>query len=93
MQLRLGNEGALKEDPKLHNDIGTEDEEENEVSEQEEPVHEEELLDDGKEQQDDKPTRSVASLLSRFQYKSALDVGDDSDTSDFETDNAKNTSV
>ena len=88
------------EEPELHEDDGVEEEEEedevseeeeDEVSEEEEPVHNEELLDDSKDQQNDKSTRSVASLLSRFQYKSALDVGEHSDSSDIEVDHTKST--
>ena len=80
---------AAEEEPELHEDGGIEDEEESEESEQEEPVNEEELLDDSKDYQNDKSKPSVTSLLSRFQYKSTLDVGEDSDSSDFETDHAK----
>ncbi|QHS71834.1 DNA polymerase epsilon noncatalytic subunit [Saccharomyces paradoxus] len=82
---------AAEEEPELHEDGGIEDEEESEESEQEEPVNEEELLDDSKDYQNDKSKPSVTSLLSRFQYKSTLDVGEHSDSSDFETDHAKST--
>ena len=100
MQPGRSDQEVVIEEPELHEDDGVEEEEEedevseeeeDEVSEEEEPVHNEELLDDSKDQQNDKSTRSVASLLSRFQYKSALDVGEHSDSSDIEVDHTKST--
>ncbi|CAI4287672.1 CMF_HP2_G0004660.mRNA.1.CDS.1 [Saccharomyces cerevisiae] len=92
MQPGRSDQEVVIEEPELHEDDGVEEEEEeDEVSEEEEPVHNEELLDDSKDQQNDKSTRSVASLLSRFQYKSALDVGEHSDSSDIEVDHMKST--
>ncbi|CAI4056143.1 DNA polymerase epsilon noncatalytic subunit SKDI_02G3850 [Saccharomyces kudriavzevii IFO 1802] len=90
------NQQADEEEPQLHQDDdesedeGAEDDEEDDGSEQEEPAHQEELIDDREIDEDDKPPRSVATLLSRFQYKSTLDAGERSDSSDHETDEGKN---
>ncbi|CAI4060481.1 hypothetical protein SUVZ_04G4870 [Saccharomyces uvarum] len=90
----LNNQQVAKEEPQPHQDDDEsaeieEDEDEDEDEEEEEPVQEEELMDDHGGHREDKPTRGVAGLLSRFQYQSAPDTGDHSGSSDMETYDGK----
>ncbi|KOH00588.1 DNA polymerase epsilon noncatalytic subunit [Saccharomyces eubayanus] len=92
----LDDQQVAKEElqPDQDDDEGAEIEEDEEDEEEQEPeeddsVQEEELMDDHEGNKDDKPTRSVAGLLSRFQYQSAPDTGEHSGSSDVETYDGK----